>query len=147
MSTCGARTARPGLVVGFAFALLVGCGQSRVPVDLMANDPLSTEQISGLEQVDQRKDGAHTALGEFQASQFVRLLRPVHGHTVDQGMVDRVADKARRAGWTVTQVPTSGGYSGHKVIEDLDVRLNISVSFDDRRIGIAMVALNEEGRD
>lgn len=96
-----------------------------------------------MEEVDQLKLGADTALGEFQASKFVRLLRPVHERTVDQVLVDRAAASARRAGWTVRQT-SAGGYRGRKTIEGLDVSLTISASFDDRRIGISMVAVNEE---
>ncbi len=47
----------------------------------------------------------------------------------------------------MTQVPTSGGYGGHKVIEGLDVDLNITAIFGGQQIGIYMVAENEEGRD
>lgn len=147
MSGYEARTARLGLVVGLALALLLGCTHSTVPVDLMANDPLSKNQIRGLAEVDQLREGANTALGKFSPSKFARFLRPVRGRTVDQGMVDRVAGAARRAGWTVTQVPTSGGYGGHKVIEGLDVDLNITAIFGGQQIGIYMVAENEEGRD
>lgn len=138
--------ARLGCVVGAVLVLVLGCSQSRVPVDLMANDPCSTNRIRGLEEVDQLKDGAHTALGKFSPSRFARFLRPVHGRTVDQGMVDRVATAARRAGWTVHQT-SAGGYTGRKTIEHLDVSLTIPASLDARRVGILMVAVNEEGLD
>lgn len=137
---------RLGCVVGAVLVLLLGCSQSKVPVDLMADDPLSTDRIRGLEEVDQLKLGADTALGEFQASQFARFLRPVHGRTVDQVLVDRVAAAARRTGWAVRQT-SAGGYAGRKTIDGLEVSLTISASFDDRRIGVVMVAVNEEGRD
>lgn len=133
--------AQLGLVVGLAFALLLGCGHSTGAVDQMASDPLSKNHIRGLEEVDQRKEGAHTTLGKHYASKFVRVLRPGRGR-IDQRMIDRVAAVARRAGWTAQQT-SAGGYRGRKTIGDLDVALTIAGSHDEREIAILMVALNE----
>lgn len=138
--------ARLGGVIGAVLVLVLGCSQSRAPVDLMANDPLSTDQISGLKEVDQKKEGAHTALGMRSPSRFTRFLRPKQGLQVDQGMVDRVATAARRAGWTV-HLTSVGDYGGSKTIEGLDVDLTITPTRGDRQIGIFMVAVNEEGTD
>lgn len=141
MSEYGARMARLGLVIGLALALLLGCTRA---VELMANDPLSTEQIRGLKEVDQRKEGAHTSLGKPSPSKFIRLLLPEHRRAVDQDLVDRVAAAARREGWTVTLIPSTGDYVGRKTIEGLDVRLTITPIREDQQIGIFMVAVNEE---
>ena len=144
MSGHGARTGRIGLVVGMTLALLLGCTRA---VESMANDPLSKTHIRGLAEVDQRKEGAHTALGKPSPSMFIRLLLPEHGRPVDQDLVDRVAAAARREGWTVTFIPSAGGYAGRKTIEGLDVRLTITPTREGRQIGIFMVAVNEESLD